>query len=102
MSIEITEIVENALFNRKDIKFVLRHAGETTPSRQQMKDLVASEVGAKSSLVVIDHMESATGMAATRGVARAYSNLEAAQATERVHFMKRNNIEMPGKKEASE
>lgn len=102
MSIEITEVVDNALFARKDIKFVLRHAGETTPSRQQMKDLVASEVGAKSSLVVIDHMESATGMAATRGVARAYATLEAAQATERPHFMKRNNIEMPGKKAEAE
>jgi small subunit ribosomal protein S24e len=102
MSIEITKVVDNALFARKDVNFVLRHPGLTTPTRQQMKDLVAAEIGAKASLVVIDNLESATGMAATRGLARAYATLEAAQATERPHFMKRNNIEMPGNKAASE
>lgn len=98
MSIEITSLVDNALFGRKDVKFVLRHDGKTTPSRKEMKDLVAAEIGAKSSLVVIDHMESATGMAATRGVARAYAKEADAQNAERVHFLKRNNINLPGKK----
>lgn len=97
MSIEITQLVDNALFGRKDIKFVLRHDGKTTPSRKEMRDLVAAAVGAKSTLVVIDHMESASGMAATRGVARAYSKLEDAQRLERLHLLKRNNINAPGK-----
>ena len=90
MSIEITQNVDNALFDRKDVKFVLRHTGETTPSRSQMRDLLAAELGAKSSAVIVDHMESATGMAATRGVARVYKSLEEAQKHERKHFIKRN------------
>ena len=102
MSIEITKLVDNALFGRKDIKFVIRHDGETTPSRKQIRELVASEVGAKANLVVVDHMESASGMAATRGVARAYSDLAQAQKLERKHFLLRNNINLPGKKAESE
>ncbi len=99
MSIEITQNVDNALFDRKDVKFVLRHGGETTPSRAQMRDLLAAELGAKSSAVIVDHMESATGMAATRGVARVYKSLEEAQKHERKHFIARNTTK---KEEADE
>lgn len=102
MSIEITSVVDNALFGRKDIRFVLRHDGKTTPSRKEMRELVAGEVGAKASLVVIDHMESASGMAATRGVARAYKDIAQAQRLERVHLLKRNAINLPGKKAEGE
>lgn len=90
MSIEITQKVDNALFDRTDIKFVLRHTGETTPTRNSVRDLLAGEIGAKSSAVIVDHMESATGMAATRGVARVYKSLEEAQKHERKHFIARN------------
>ncbi len=92
MDVEITSQNDNALFGRKDVKFVLRHDGETTPTRVQVRQLVASEIGTKTENVVIDHMESATGMAATRGVARAYQSADLARKSERIHFQKRNNI----------
>lgn len=92
MDIEITKQVDNALFGRKDIKFIIRHQGETTPSRVQVRQLVAGEIGTKTDNVVIDHMESATGFAATRGVARAYQNADLARKSERAHLLKRNNL----------
>ena len=92
MDLEITTQVDNALFARKDVKFMLRHAGETTPSRVQVRQLVAAQIGTKTDNVVIDHMESATGMAATRGVARAYKDADAARKAEREHLLKRNNL----------
>lgn len=98
MSLEITSVVDNKLFGRKDIKFVLRHDQKTTPSRKEMRELVAGEVGAKTEFTVIDHMESATGMAATRGVARAYTSKAELLGRERVHLLKRNNIDLPSKK----
>ncbi len=98
MNIEITEQVDNALFARKDVKFVLRHPGVTTPPRNEVRQLVAAEVGTKTENVVIDHMESATGMAATRGIARAYANADAARAVERKHHLKRNNLWQDKKK----
>jgi ribosomal protein S24E len=99
MDLEITQNLDDALFGRKDVKFVLRHTGETTPTRVQVRQLVATEIGTKTENVVIDHMESATGFAATRGVARAYQNADLARKQEREHFLKRNNL-FQEKKEA--
>ncbi|MGB1586749.1 MAG: 30S ribosomal protein S24e [Thermoplasmatota archaeon] len=101
MDLEITQNNENALFGRKDVKFLIRHTGETTPTRVQVRQLVATEIGTKTENVVIDHMESATGFAATRGVARAYQSADLARKSERVHFLKRNNL-FQEKKEGDE
>lgn len=103
MDIEITQKLDNALFGRTDVTFLLRHDGETTPSRKKMREMVASAIGSKTEAVVIDHMESATGMAATRGVARAYKNKAEALVRERKHLLTRNGIQADGaKKEPTE
>ena len=103
MDIKITGKKENAILARQEVMFQLRHDGETTPSRTQVRQLVAGELGTKTENVVIDHMETSYGMGATRGTARAYKSAEAARANERVHLLKRNQlyIEKP-KKEAKE
>jgi small subunit ribosomal protein S24e len=102
MEIDITHQVDNALFARKDIKFVLKHEGEPTPSRKKMRELVAGAIGSKADAVVIDHMESATGMTATRGVARIYKSKAEALAVERKHFLDRNGIHADGGKKQEE
>ncbi len=102
MDIEITKQLDNALFARKDVAFVIKHDGEATPNRVQVRQLVAGEIGAKTENVVIDHMESATGRSATRGVARAYTSADAARKQERVHFLKRNNLFQEKKKEGGD
>lgn len=92
MDIEITKQLDNALFSRKDVEFVIKHDGAATPNRVQVRQLVAAEIGSKTENVVVALMESATGMSATRGVARAYTSADAARKAERVHFLKRNNL----------
>ncbi len=101
MNIKIESKKENALFARHEIVFSLAHAGETTPSRTQVRQLVASEIGSKTENVVIDSMQTEYGLGATAGTARVYKSADAARSTERVHFLKRNQlyIEKP-KKEA--
>ncbi len=100
MEIKIESQKENALMGRKEITFTLRHDGETTPSRVQVRQLVASEIGTKTENVVVDHMASEYGLGQTRGSARAYKSAESARSTERVHLLKRNqlHIEKPAKK----
>jgi ribosomal protein S24E len=102
MDINIESSKENPLMDRRDIVFTLRHPGETTPSRVQVRQLLAGQIGTKTENVVIDAMESEYGRGATRGVARAYKTPEAARSTERVHFLKRNQlyIEKPKKEGA--
>ncbi len=99
MDIEITKQLDNGLYSRKDVEFVIKHDGDSTPNRVQVRQLVAAEIGSKTENVVIDHMESATGMAATRGVARAYKDADAARSQERVHLLKRNNLFQEKKKD---
>ncbi|MGB0652145.1 MAG: 30S ribosomal protein S24e [Thermoplasmatota archaeon] len=101
MTVEIKQTVDNALFARKDVEFVIHHVGKNTPSRVEARQMLSTEVGTKTENVVIDHMESAYGMPATKGTARVYQSADAARATERKHLLKRNNL-FQEKKEASE
>ncbi len=99
LNIEITNNMENALFSRKDITFVLHHQGAQTPSRVELRQLLAAEVGTKTENVVVDGMTSTTGLAVTRGVARVYASADAARKVERAHLLKRNNLFQEKKKE---
>jgi len=92
MEIHIVEQKENPLFARKEVAFRVAHQGETTPSRVQVRQLVASELGTKTENVVIAKMASEYGRGATTGVARAYKSAEEARKTERVHLLKRNSL----------
>lgn len=92
MELKITQNKDNALLGRKDISFSLRHDGETTPSRVQVRQLVAAEVGTKTENVVIDTMSTEYGMGRTAGIARAYKSVDEARKSERVHLLKRNAI----------
>ncbi|MCA1811204.1 MAG: hypothetical protein LC623_04225 [Halobacteriales archaeon] len=101
MELKIVSNKENALMGRKEIVFALRHEGETTPSRVQVRQLLAGEIGSKTENVVIDSMESEYGRGWTSGTARAYRSADDARKTERTHLLKRNalHVEKP-KKEA--
>lgn len=101
MDLKITQNKENQLMGRKDIAFLLGHAGETTPSRAQVRQLVAAEVGTKTENVVIDSMETEYGLGRTHGVARAYKSPEEARKTERVHMLKRNSLYIEKAKKAA-
>jgi small subunit ribosomal protein S24e len=101
MDIKIESSKENALLGRKEIAFTLRHEGATTPSRVQVRQLVAGEVGTKTENVVIDSMHTEYGLGATRGTARAYKSAEEARKVERTHLLKRNQLHVEKPKKAA-
>ncbi|MHB1261762.1 MAG: 30S ribosomal protein S24e [Thermoplasmatota archaeon] len=92
MDVKITQQKDNALMARKDIRFQVAHAGETTPSRTQVRQLVAAQVGTKTENVVIESMETEYGIGRTAGTARAYKSSDEARKTERTHLLKRNAL----------
>jgi small subunit ribosomal protein S24e len=92
MDVKITQQKDNALMARKDIRFQVAHAGETTPSRTQVRQLVAAQVGTKTENVVIETMETEYGIGRTAGIARAYKSVDEARKTERTHLLKRNAL----------
>jgi small subunit ribosomal protein S24e len=92
MDVKITQQKDNALMARKDIAFQVAHPGETTPSRSQVRQLVAAQVGTKTENVVIDSMDTEYGIGRTNGTARAYKSPDEARKTERTHLLKRNAL----------
>ena len=102
MDVKITQRKDNALMARKDIVFQVAHAGETTPSRTQVRQLVASQVGTKTENVVIESMETEYGIGRTAGIARAYKSAEEARKTERTHLLKRNALYVEKAKKGGE
>ena len=92
MDVKITQQKDNALMARKDITFAIAHQGETTPSRAQVRQLVAAQVGTKTENVVIESMETEYGIGRSSGIARAYKSPDEARKTERVHLLKRNSL----------
>jgi small subunit ribosomal protein S24e len=102
MEIEIIEKRENPLLDRTDVRFVAHHAGDKTPTRDQLRKSVASAVGAKAELTIIDSVRSEYGRGASQGFAKVYTSVEKARHHERHYIQKRNNIFVEAKKEGGD
>lgn len=103
MDIEIQNKKDNPLLERTEVRFLAHHANAQTPSRDQMREKLAAELGSKKSLVVVDNMVSEFGRQVTRGYARVYASPEAIARHERSYLLKRNKLEdlKPAKKGAA-
>jgi small subunit ribosomal protein S24e len=104
MDIEITEKKQNPLLSRWEVRFVVHHTNEKTPTRDQIREKLAGNLNSKKGLVVVDHMNSAFGRSLTKGYARVYESPEVLGNTEPAHLLKRNKLEelKPKKKERTE
>ena len=103
MDIEIKEQKHNPLLSRREVRFVVHHTNEKTPSRDAIREKLAAQLNSKKSLVVVDSMASAFGKGMTNGYARLYDAPEAIGKNEPHYLLKRNKLEelKPKKKEAA-
>lgn len=104
MDIEISEKKQNPLLSRTEVRFVVHHQNEKTPSRDQIREKIAGQLNSKKGLVVVDSMASAFGRSLTRGYARVYDAPEAIGLNEPLYLLKRNKLEelKPKKKERTQ
>lgn len=93
MDIEITQKKENPLLGRSEVRFVVRHPNEKTPSRDQIREKLAAQMSSKKGHIVVDSMASEFGVGATRGYARIYGTPEALAKNEPHYILKRNKLE---------
>lgn len=95
MSFEIKIISEkeNPLLERKEIEFIIFHAGQGTPKRVDIRKKLAAILNKDVDCVYIEHLYSKTGKPETRGEARIYKRKEKALAIEPKHIIERNKIE---------
>jgi small subunit ribosomal protein S24e len=102
MELEIVSKKENPLLDRTELEVLAHHTGQPTPTRDEVRQQVATAMKAKKDVVMVDHMESTYGKGITRGYVKVYTTKEAAMAIEREPIKRRNEAgakEAPAKKE---
>ena len=93
MELEIVSKKDNLLLDRIELEVLLRHIGEPTPKRDDVRETVAASQKAEKGRVVVDHLDPTFGMGVTRGYVKVYSTKQAALAVEEEPIKKRNKLE---------
>ena len=100
MEMEIDSKKNNPLFDRTEVHFTIQHEGEKTPNREIIRSELAEKLNAKKETIIINYIQSSSGIQKSMGYAKIYSSVKKAEEMERKHILKRNKIS--GKKEKKE
>lgn len=93
MDIEISERKQNPLLGRWEVRFVVHHPNEKTPSRDQIREKLAGQMSGKKGNIVVDSMNSVFGKGTTKGYARVYDDPAVLAKNEPHYLLKRNKLE---------
>jgi len=91
MKIRIVSQKNNPLLKRREVTFEVEH-GETggTPTRFEVRKLLASVLNVNLQLVYVKKVETKTGTMVALGEANAYDSIEQARLVEPKHIVARN------------
>ena len=92
MELEIQEKRENRLLDRTEVRFIVHHANQPTPRRENVREELSKALKVQKDRVVVDHMNSSFGVHDTVGYAKIYSKKEIALEVEREYLLKRNKL----------
>ncbi|HOI19133.1 MAG TPA: 30S ribosomal protein S24e [Candidatus Woesearchaeota archaeon] len=90
---KIIDTKEDVLFKRKIVKVEIDLGSATTPSREQVKEIVAKLSKANSSLILVQSVEKAYGKTQAIVTAKIYLDKSSLEKTEPEYMLKRNKIE---------
>ena len=98
MELDIQEKRENRLLDRIEVRFIVHHANQPTPRRENVREELSKALKVQKDRVVVDHMKSSFGVHDTVGYAKIYSKKEIALEVEREYLLKRNKLIIQEKK----
>ncbi len=104
MELEINQKKNNPLFKRTEVYFTITHENEKTTNRKIIQNELATALNAKKDSIIVERIDSSFGLQQTKGYAKVYASKKDAEAIERKHQLKRNNISQSpkGKEEKQE
>jgi small subunit ribosomal protein S24e len=102
MEIEIDSKKNNPLLDRTEVHFSIQHEGEKTPNREIIRSELAEKLNAKKENIIINDIQSSSGIQKSVGYAKIYSSVKKAEEMERKHILKRNKISGEKKKKEGE
>ncbi len=99
VKIEVTNVRDNAMLKRKEIKYKLLYDGESTPKRDSVREIIAKNFSAEKELIIIDRTLQETGKSEAIGYAKIYDNKDNAMLYEPDYELFRNGLKSKEKKE---
>jgi small subunit ribosomal protein S24e len=103
MEVEIIKKHDNSLLERTEVDFRVRHPGETTPTRDSIREALKEALKVSKETLVIDHMKGEFGKGETTGYAKVYKSAERAKYIEVEHVLVKNKlVEKKAAKKAEE
>ncbi|GGM75568.1 30S ribosomal protein S24e [Thermogymnomonas acidicola] len=96
--LKVLETRDNVLLKRKEVRYRVLFGREPTPKRDEVRQLLARNLGVDSSLVIVDRNLQEAGQHAITGYAKVYRDRESAMLYEPDYELIRNGLKQ---KEAS-
>lgn len=90
MKIEILKEIVNKPLARKEIEFKVQHAGDTTPSRADVRAKIVAQFDTEAARVVVRSLNTKFGSNFSEGIARIYDSPEQMRRVERKHILARH------------
>ncbi len=98
-NLKIIEEKENKLIERREIKFIVEHLGNPTPSRLDIRGKLSAILDVDPETLYVIKTETEYGIGRTKGLAHIYATKERAMAIESKYIIERHQ---PKKKEEEE
>lgn len=92
MDIEIEDERENKLLDRTEVRFVVFHGGEPTPTREEVRSALAATLDTGKDQLILHRVSSDFGRGRSKGYAKLYASKEDAIERERRYVLARNGL----------
>lgn len=92
VEIKVDRQRDNPLLKRKEIWCRIIYGNEPTPRRDQIRDIIARNLGADKNLVMVDRSIQETGKHEQRSYVKIYSDRESAMLYEPDYILFRNGL----------
>jgi small subunit ribosomal protein S24e len=76
MDTTITSVRENPLLGRREVEVEVDHDGETTPSKEDVKNRIAAENDIDTEKVEVEHIYTGYGKNTSRGILKVHEEFE--------------------------
>lgn len=90
VDLKLEQIRENKLLGRREVVALIIHQGASTPTRQQIREAVAAQLGVEPNMVYVRKIATEFGLGASRAEVHVYSSEDAAKAVEPLYIIARN------------
>lgn len=94
IELKVEETRDNKLLKRKEIRYRIIFGTEPTPKRDQIKEVIAKNLGAKKELVIVDNNVQQSGKHELSGYTKIYADKESAMLYEPDYELYRNGLKV--------